>query len=92
MIGILRLAVFGFIGLSVVYLIALIYSRSVHRENLEKRWDADLPEGAGPEAREAFIEAGMAEYEHSLRARLLWLVYIIPMVVIVATAWYINAQ
>ena len=92
MIGMLRLAVFGFIGLSVIFLIALVYSRSVHREELEKRWDAAPPEGGDAEARGAFIETGMREYEKSLRYRLLWLIYVVPMAVILVTAWLVNSQ
>jgi hypothetical protein len=33
--------VFGFVVLSVVYVIVAIYARSVERERLEKEWDGD---------------------------------------------------
>jgi len=55
MIAFLRLAVFGFIGLSVVYVLMSIYSRSVRREELEKSWAADHPDGGDPDGRDAFI-------------------------------------
>lgn len=88
MIGFIKLAVFGFIGLSIIYLIVSIYSRSVRREWLEKRFDAGGIEGD----RDAFIAEGMMRYEKSLRKRLIWLVYIIPMAVMAGTIYLVNHQ
>ncbi len=88
MIGIIRAAVLGFILLSVVYVIVSIYSRSVRREKLEKKFDAGAIEGD----RDAYIEAGMQAYNKSLRRRLIWLVYIIPAVGVSATVYFVNYQ
>lgn len=88
MIGILRAAVLGFILLSVVYVLVSVYSRSVRREKLEKKFDAGGIEGD----RDAYIEAGMQAYNKSLRRRLIWLVYIIPAVGVSATIYFINYQ
>ncbi|MES2434933.1 MAG: hypothetical protein V4586_14065 [Pseudomonadota bacterium] len=88
MIGILRAAVLGFIILSVAYVLISIYSRSVRREKLEKKFDAGGIEGD----RDAYIEDGMRAYEKGLRHRLLWLVYIIPALVVSATIYFINYQ
>jgi predicted permease len=88
MIGIVRLVVFGFIALSVVYLLVTIYARSVRREKLEKEFDAGGVDGS----RDAFIAAGMEDYKHSLRRKLLLLVYIVPMVVIGLTIYFVNYQ
>lgn len=88
MIGFIKLAVFGFIGLSIIYLIVSIYSRSVRREWLEKRFDAGGIEGD----RDTYISDGMAKYEKSLRKRLIWLVYIIPMAVMAGTIYLVNHQ
>ncbi|MCU9847430.1 hypothetical protein OEZ60_05375 [Defluviimonas sp. WL0024] len=77
MIAFLRLAVFGFIAMTVMYLLLSIYSRSVERERLEKEWDGEHDGGESP-ARDAYIEAGMRDYEKSLRRKLIWLVYVIP--------------
>ena len=90
MIALLRLLVFGLIGLTAVYFLVSIYSRSVRREKLEDRWDADHPEGGDPVARDAYIEAGMREYETGLRKKLIWLVYIIPMCALVVTIYLVN--
>lgn len=90
MIGLIQLAVFGFLALSVVYVLVSIYSRSVHREQLEKEWDEDPPDGAGEAERAAYVEAGLAEYEHGLRHKLIWLVYIIPLVVVAVLIYLVN--
>ena len=88
MIGILRAAFLGFILLSVVYVLVSIYSRSVRREKLEKKFDA----GGIAGDRDAYIEAGMQTYNKSLRRRLIWLVYIIPAVGVSATVYFVNYQ
>ena len=79
--NLIRLVVFGFLGLSVVYLLISVYSRSVRREKLEKRWDANPPDDA-PEAREVYIREGMKAYQSSIRPKLILLVYVIPTVAI----------
>ncbi|MDP2740154.1 MAG: hypothetical protein Q8O82_15960 [Pseudorhodobacter sp.] len=86
MIGLVYLVVFGLLGLSLVYLLVSVYSRSVRREKLEKRFDA----GDGEGDRDAYIEAGMKAYQHGLRRRLIWLVYIIPIVVVGVTIYLVN--
>ncbi|MEY3534181.1 MAG: hypothetical protein RI979_2205 [Pseudomonadota bacterium] len=93
MIGLLRAAVLAFVLLSVVYVIVSIYSRSVRREKLEKDWDSD-PDKLGAESseRDAYIKAGLNAYRHSLRRKLIVLVYIIPMAVVLATAYAVNHQ
>jgi hypothetical protein len=88
MIAIVRLAFFGFIGLTVVYWLVAIYSRSVRRERLEKEFDAGGVEGA----RDDYIKAGLDDYEHGLRRKLIVLVYIIPTVIIAVTVYFVNYQ
>jgi len=88
MIGILRSAFFGFIGLTVIYVLVATYSRSVRREKLEKKFDAGGIEGD----RDTYIAEGMQAYDHGLKRRLLWLVYIIPTVVVVVTVYFVNYQ
>jgi hypothetical protein len=88
MIAILRVAVFWAIALTVVYFLVAIYSRSVRREWLEKKYDAGGIEGE----RRDYIEAGMQAYERGLRRKLLWLVYIIPTVVVGVTIYFVNYQ
>lgn len=79
-----RLVVIGFVFLSIIYVIAALFSRSVRRENLEKEWDEDNPGVEDPAARDRFVSAGMEEYHASFRPKLLLLIYVVP-VILVAT-------
>lgn len=90
MIGFIRVAFFALIGLTVVYWLLAIYARSTERERLEKHWDAAPPEGEAD--RDAYIAAGMAKYEKSLRRKLIWLVYIVPMAAVGVIIYIVNAQ
>ena len=93
MIAIVRLIVFGFIALSVVYILVSIYSRSVRREKLEKAWDTDpAREGLAAADRDTYIKAGMTAYETGLRKKLIWLVYVVPAVVVMTTVYLVNYQ
>jgi hypothetical protein len=86
MVSLLTAALGGFLILTVVYLLVAIYARSVERERLEKRWDAGDAEGE----RDAYVEQGMQAYEHSLRRRLILLVYIIPAAIVAVTVYVVN--
>lgn len=82
-----RLIVFGFIVLSIVYVCVSLYSRSVRREKLEEDW-AKNPR---PDmTREEFIAEGMADYHASLRKRLLLLIYVVPTVAVGVIIYLIN--
>ena len=81
--GLVRLLIFGGIGLTILYFLISIYSKSVRRERLENQWAEDHPEGGEETAREAFIERGMADYESSFRPKLILLVYVIPAIFVV---------
>ncbi|RME17418.1 MAG: hypothetical protein D6801_03455 [Alphaproteobacteria bacterium] len=88
--GFLRLLVFGFLGLSVVYVAVSLYARSVHREKLENLWAEEHPGDEDSPEREAFLEEEMRAYRHSLRYRLLLLVYILPALAGAALFFSIN--
>jgi len=85
-----RLVVFGFLILSVVYLCVSLYSRSVRREKLEKEWDASPPEGATPDTRASFIADGMAVYESGMRKKLILLIFVIPPIIVGTIIYFIN--
>ena len=87
-IGWIRLAVVGYVLLTIVYFIMKIYLRSVHREALEKRFDADGIDGD----RDSFIEAGMQSYEKGLKKNLLWLIYIVPTAAFAVIIYILNFQ
>lgn len=88
MVGFFKLAVFGLLGLSVLYVALSIYLRSLERERLEKEWDA----GGIAGDRDDHIQRGLASHRHSLRRRLLWLVYIVPIAVVTALVWILNFE
>jgi hypothetical protein len=90
--GLIKLFVFGFLFLSVIYLSVSVYSRSVRRERLEKRWDAENPDGGDLPARTTYIETGMAKYESGFRKRLIVLIYIIPTVAVAVILYLNNAN
>lgn len=90
--GFIRIVVFGFIALSVIYLSVSVYSRSVRRERLEDQFDEDHPDGGEPGARDAYVETGIAEYNKSIRPKLIGLVYVIPIIVISVIVYVINAN
>lgn len=90
MIGFLRLAIFGVIGAAVAYWVLLIYGRSLNRERLEKDWAGAHPDEDDSPARDAYIETGMVQYEHSLKRRVLWLVLVLPAVVVGLLIYLVN--
>jgi hypothetical protein len=53
---------------------------------MERDWE----ETGRPGNREAYIAEGMAQYERSLRRKLLWLVYILPVSAMVLLIWLTN--
>jgi len=85
-LGWLRLFAMTLILLTVVYFLVSIYSRSVRREKLEKRWVSEGLEGD----RDAWIEAGMKAYDKGLKKRLLWLIYIVPVVAFWVIIYAVN--
>jgi ABC-type multidrug transport system permease subunit len=86
MIGLFRLMLFGFIGMTIMFFLLNLYSRSVQREELEKEWDATQ----SPGDRDEFIASGMAAYEKGLRKKLIWLVYVLPTLAVIAAIYLLN--
>lgn len=82
----LRSIMLWIVVLPLVHWIVAIYWRSLRREALEK----DFDDGGEAGTREEFIARGMAAYEHSLRKKILVLVYILPILAVVAIAWAVN--
>ncbi len=88
--GLIRLVIFGFIGLSVVYFAVSVYSRSVRREKLENEWAEGHPGDTDSPEREAFVEAGIAEYNAGIRPKLILLVYVVPLLAGLSLLYLIN--
>ncbi|MFU8834772.1 hypothetical protein [Roseovarius autotrophicus] len=86
MVALIRLLIFGLIALTALYLGLLWYFRARRRETMARDWE----EAGRPGDRAAYIAEGMAQYERSLRRRLLWLVYIVPVTAIGLLIWLTN--
>lgn len=84
--AIARLGMMGFVVLSIIYVLVSIYSRSVRTEKLEKRWEE---EGAVGD-RDEYVRAGLAEYDASVRRKLILGVYVVPVIVIGTLIYVIN--
>jgi len=78
MFALLRLGGMLLIGLSVVYLCLSLYSRSRRKEKLREEWEETDKSGDWT----AFKREGLQKYDRSLRAKLIWGVYIVPIAVI----------
>lgn len=85
MAALVRLALVGFVVLTIIYVILSIHSRRVRRRKLGEEWDEEGMTGD----REAWIEEGLEDYDHSLRRKLILGVYIIP-VTLVAVIIYVT--
>lgn len=84
--AIVRLFFMAFIVLSVVFVCVSLYSRAVRREKLEREWEEEGSVGD----RDAFVKAGLVEYDSSLRKRLILGVYIIPLVIVLTITYVVN--
>ena len=86
MVAFARLAVFGFIALTIIYFCLSLYSRSVRKAKLEEWYE----EAGRPGNREEYIAAGLSEYEGSLRRKLIWGVYVVPVTAVIAIIYFTN--
>ncbi len=87
--GLVRLVVFGFVALGIIYLSISIYSRSVRREKLEKAYDENPVAGM---TRDAYVQQGVEAYNKSFRPKLIGLVFVIPPLVVGAIIYITNAN
>lgn len=93
MIALFRLIVLVFLLEAMFYLLLRIYIRSLRRERLEEIWDERHPDRAGNNpARDEFVRKSMVGFDRTLKSRLLWLVFIIPTLAIMAIVYWVNWQ
>lgn len=91
MIALIRLGIFGLIGLTVLYFLVSWYSRSVRRERLEGWADEKIAEGElEATARDTYIEDGMRDYDASLRKKLILGVYVVPIIAVSVLIYVTN--
>jgi len=86
MFGWIRLGVVGFIVLTLIYIVLSIWSRQVRRAKLKREWAEENMTGD----KEAFIDAGLKEYDGSLRRKLILGVYIVPTVLVCVIIYLTN--
>lgn len=86
MFAFLRLALVLLVGLTVIYGVVSLYSRERRRARLKRRWAEKGLTGD----RRAFIQRGLKRYDHSLRRRLILLVYILPLSAIALVIYVVN--
>lgn len=84
--GLIRLVVVGFIVLTVIYVVLSFTSRRRERLRLEQEWDLEGRDGE----RNDFVQAGLAEYDTSLRRKLILGVYLVPLAVIGTIVYVVN--
>ena len=84
MAALARLVVIGFVVLTIIYFCLSLYSRSVRKGKLEEWYE----EAGRPGDRDAYIDAGLKEYEGSLRRKLIWGVYVVPVVIIAVIIYF----
>ena len=73
------------------YALLTIYLRSTRREALEKEWDRRHPDRSGDSReRREFVRRSMVGFRKTLRARLAFLVLILPVVAIVVIIVLVN--
>ena len=82
----MRLLIFGLIALTLLYLGLSWHFRARRRAAMARDWE----EAGRPGDRDAYIAEGMAQYERSLRHRLLLLVYILPVTGVGLLIWLTN--
>jgi hypothetical protein len=86
MLAFLRLVVFGFLILSVIYVAVSFWSRAVRRRKLEQEWN----DTGRPGDKETYITQGMAQYHRSLRRKLILLIYVVPVLGIALIIYVTN--
>lgn len=85
-VALARLIIVGFLVLTVIYLSLSFYSRAVRRTKLRQKWEEDIRRGD----RDAYVRRGLKIYDRSLRRKLLWGVYIVPVVTIAVVIYLVN--
>jgi hypothetical protein len=81
-----QLLFIGFIVLTVIYVCLSLYSRAVRREKLRAEWH----EGPQDIDKETFVDQGLAEYDTSLRRKLILGVYVVPVIVVSVIIYLTN--
>ncbi len=86
--GFFRVLFLFFLVLVAIHLALRLWLRLRERRRLAEEWEA----GPGQGGREAFMDRGMADYDRSLRKRLLWLTIVGPMAGLILLLYLLNVS
>jgi Mg2+/citrate symporter len=86
--GFLRVLVGFLVILVVIYLVLSVVLRLRERRRLAEEWEA----GDQLVERGLYMGEGMAEYDRSLRKKLLWLVIVLPMAGLLLLLYVLNVS
>ena len=86
--GFFRVLFVFFLVLVAIHLALRLWLRLRERRRLAEEWEA----GPGQGDREAFMAQGMADYDGSLRKRLLWLTIVLPMAGLILLLYVLNVS
>jgi hypothetical protein len=86
--GFLRPLLLFFLLLVAVHLGLRVWLRLQERRRLAEEWELGSQVGERAE----FMERGMAEYDRSLRKRLLWLTIVAPMAGLIVLLYVLNVS
>ena len=86
--GFLRVLFAFLLVLVAIHLALRLWLRLRERRRLAEEWEAGPRQGD----REAFMASGMADYDRSLRKRLLWLTIVLPMAGLALLLYLLNVS
>ena len=86
MIGLVRLVAILLVILTVIYWCLVFYFRAGERARLEQEWHDTQP----PLPMERFVRNGIDDYKESLRRKLLWGVYVVPLGAMCLLIYLVN--
>jgi Mg2+/citrate symporter len=86
--GFFRVLFVFFLVLVAVHLALRLWLRFRERRRLAREWEEGPQEGD----RDAFMDLGMADYDRSLRKRLLWLTIVGPMAGLILLLYLLNVS
>jgi Mg2+/citrate symporter len=86
--GFLRVLLIFLVVLVAIYLVLSVVLRLRERRRLAEEWEA----GDRLVERDSFMDEGMADYDRSLRKKLLWLVIVGPMAALLILLYVLNVS
>lgn len=86
MIALVRLLIIILVLQTLAYVVALRLARARARRRLEQEYE----EGGLDREKDDYIEAGMIEYETSLRRGLLYAIYVVPLAMVAFLVYATN--